>query len=370
MLEGKKILVAPLNWGLGHATRCIPLIHALIQRGVLVYLASDGVALRLLKHEFPELPAFELPSYNVKYASKGQFFKLKMIFDSPKLLAAMAKERLAIEKLIVQEEIDGLISDNRMGALSRKVPSVFISHQLNVLSGSTTWISSTFHQEVIRRFKECWVPDFDREPNLTGRLGHLKNPRFSIRYTGPLSRFEKRDLPKKFPLMVLLSGPEPQRTFLEEKLMVELHAFEGHVLFVRGKIEDEKTKEVITTPRGSIELVNFMQSEELEKALNSSELIISRSGYTTVMDLAKLGKKAFFIPTPGQYEQVYLAERLEDQQLIPYCSQDSFSLKELERVAHYKGFTGLQVQLDYDFLFSIFSSVKENSEPTSSSLST
>lgn len=170
--------------------------------------------------------------------------------------------------------------------------------------------------------------------------------------------------------MVLLSGPEPQRTFLEEKLKVELQAFEGDILFVRGKIEDEQTKEVITTPSGRIELVNFMQSEELENALNSSELILSRSGYTTVMDLAKLGKKAFFIPTPGQYEQVYLAERLEDQQLIPYCSQDCFSLKELERVAHYKGFSGLEVQLDYDSLFTIFSSVKENSEPTSSSLST
>lgn len=369
MLEGQKILVAPLNWGLGHATRCIPLIRALQVRGARVYLASDGVALRLLQHEFPELPAFELPSYNVEYASKGSLFKIKMILDSPKVFGAMAKERRAVEKLIEENEINGLISDNRMGALNRSIPCVFISHQLNVLSGSTTWISSKMHQQIIQKFNECWVPDFGQEPNLTGRLGHLKNPRFPIHYIGPLSRFEKEKLPKKYPLMVLLSGPEPQRTLLEKKLLKELRSFSGNVLFVQGKIQDEQKRKVIQTEEGQIELVNFMQSQELETALNTSEMVLSRSGYTTVMDLAKLGKKAFFIPTPGQYEQVYLAERLEAQNWVPYCHQEEFTLVQLERVSSFKGFTELNTQVDFDSIFSIFSRVKENSEPTSSSLS-
>ena len=363
-------MVAPLNWGLGHATRCIPLIKALTDRGAEVYLASDGVALRLLKHEFPNLPAFELPSYNIKYAAKGQLFKIKMILDSPKVLRAMSRERKAIGKLIADHQIEGLISDNRMGALTRKVPAVFISHQLNVLSGTTTWISSKMHQSVIRRFNECWVPDFEQEPNLTGRLGHLKNPQFKIRYIGPLSRFEKEERPAEYPLMVLLSGPEPQRTLLEEKLLQELDQYPGSVLFVRGKIEDEQTRELIPTKFGQIELVNFMQSTELQDALNRSELILSRSGYTTVMDLAKLGKKAFFIPTPGQYEQVYLAQRLQKQKWIPYCKQEQFSITELERVPGFKGFAELNTEIDYDSLFTIFSRVNENSDPTSSSLST
>ena len=370
MLDRKKILVAPLNWGLGHATRCIPLIKALIERGAQVHLASDGVALRLLKHEFPQLPAYELPSYQIKYAAKGQLFKIKMILDSPKVLRAMARERKVINKLILEHKIDGLISDNRMGALSKKVPAVFISHQLNVLSGSTTWISSKMHQSVIRRFNECWVPDFGEEPNLTGRLGHLKNPGFKIRYIGPLSRFEKEETPKEYPLMVLLSGPEPQRTMLEEKLLKELNDYEGSVLFVQGKIEDEQKKRMIKTEAGQIQLVNFMQSKELQASLNRSELILSRSGYTTVMDLAKLGKKAFFIPTPGQYEQVYLAERLQKQNWIPFCRQQQFTLRELDRVSRFKGFTELNTEVDYDSMFAIFSSVNENSEPTSSSLST
>lgn len=370
MLEGQKILVAPLNWGLGHATRCIPLIRALQVRGARVFLASDGVALRLLQHEFPELPAFELPSYNIKYAAKGRFFKLKMILDSPKVFGAMAKERRALETLVEENDIDGLISDNRMGAISRSIPSVFISHQLNVLSGSTTWFSSKMHQQIIQKFNECWVPDFEQEPNLTGRLGHLKNPRFPIHYIGPLSRFEKEELPKKYPLMVLLSGPEPQRTLLEKKLLKEMQAFPGEVLFVQGKIEEQQKRDLINTEKGQIELVNFMQSKELETALNSSELVLSRSGYTTVMDLAKLGKKAFFIPTPGQYEQIYLAERLQAQNWVPFCRQEEFRLAELERVSTFKGLTERNTQVDYDSIFSVFSRVKENSEPTSSSLST
>jgi predicted glycosyltransferase len=225
------------------------------------------------------------------------------------------------------------------------------------------------HQQIIRKFNECWVPDFREEPNLTGRLGHLKKTRFPIRYIGPLSRFKKEDLPKKYPLMVLLSGPEPQRTLLENKLLSELQLFPGNVLFVQGKVEERQKRDFIQTEEGQIERVNYMQSKELETALNSSDLVLSRSGYTTVMDLAKLGKKAFFIPTPGQYEQVYLAERLEAQNWVPYCRQEEFTLVQLERVSSFKGFTELNTQVDFDSIFSIFSRVKENSEPTSSSLS-
>ena len=149
-----------------------------------------------------------------------------------------------------------------------------------------------------------------------------------------------------------------------------MQAFPGEVLFVQGKIEEQQKRDLINTEKGQIELVNFMQSKELETALNSSELVLSRSGYTTVMDLAKLGKKAFFIPTPGQYEQIYLAERLQAQNWVPFCRQEEFRLAELERVSTFKGLTERNTQVDYDSIFSVFSRVKENSEPTSSSLST
>lgn len=366
----KRILVAPLNWGLGHATRCIPIIKALIDHGLEPYLASDGVALQLLQKEFPDLPSFKLPSYKIKYAEKGKNFKIKMIWDSPKVLKAMAKEKKALKKLIKIHHIDGVISDNRLGVYYKKVPCVFITHQLNVLSGNTTWFSSKMHQKIIKKFDACWVPDVAGKPNLTGKLGHLKKSNHQIKYLGPLSRFEKQNATLTYDLMVLLSGPEPQRTFLEQKLLEELKSFEGNMLFVKGKIEKEQSGETHTHENGSIKVVNFMQSDELDAAINQSAIVLSRSGYTTVMDLAKLQKKAFFIPTPGQYEQEYLAKRLQKKGLVPYSNQEDFTIADLKSIKDYRGFDEFETQVDYASLFKAFSSVKENSEPTSSSLST
>ncbi|WP_350286366.1 glycosyltransferase [uncultured Croceitalea sp.] len=370
MTKTKRILVAPLNWGLGHATRCIPIINALLEHGHEPIIASDGVALKLLQKEFPKLSFVELPSYKIKYAEKGKHFKLKMLWDSPKVLKAMAKEKKTVKKAIKAYGIDGIISDNRLGVRSKKVPCVFITHQLNVLSGNTTWFSSKAHQNIIKKYQECWVPDVAEKPNLTGKLGHLKNPDANIKYLGPLSRFEKVKTKKLYDLLVLLSGPEPQRTLLEEKLLSELEGFHGNILFVKGKVQQKAKTKVLTLPNGKITVVNFMQSKELELALNASEKVLCRSGYTTVMDLAKLEKKAFFIPTPGQYEQEYLAKRLDKKELVPYCKQEDFKLKELNRIENYKGLQKFETQIDYASRFTAFSSVKENSEPTSTSLST
>lgn len=370
MSKPKRILVAPLNWGLGHATRCIPIVRGLLEYGYQVGLASDGVALALLKKEFPELPTHELPSYDITYASKGSLFKWKMIADSPKVLKAIKGERKVIAEVVERGGYTGLISDNRLGCFSEQVTSIFISHQLNVLSGSTTRFSSWWHQRIIAQFAECWVPDFEGDKNLTGRLGHLNHDRLNLKYMGPLSRFERRDLPIRYDLMVLLSGPEPQRTLLEEKLIQELKGYSGRVLFVSGQIQDEPKTETLELSGGEGIRYNFMTSDQLEEALNQSRLVLSRSGYTTVMDLAKLGKRAFFIPTPGQYEQVYLAERLQEQGWVPYCTQEEFDLGQLDRVDAFEGLSGFQSEVPFESLFSAFSMVNENSDPTSSSLST
>ncbi|MGX1928483.1 glycosyltransferase family protein [Flagellimonas sp. 2504JD4-2] len=370
MESSKRILVAPLNWGLGHATRCIPIINELLAHGHQPHLASDGVALSLLQKEFPNLPSFELPSYKITYAEKGKNFKIKMIWDSPKVVKAMAKEKKVVKKLVKEHQIDGIISDNRLGAHYKKVPCIIITHQLNVLSGNTTWMSSKAHQKIIKKFDVCWVPDVKDKPNLTGKLGHLKKSKMNIEYLGPLSRFEKMDVNVIYDLMVLLSGPEPQRTFLEEKILSLLAEYQGNVLFVKGKIEDKQTKEETISKNGTVKIYNFMQSDELQLALNQSGKILCRSGYTTVMDLAKLEKKAFFIPTPGQYEQEYLAIRLQKQALVPCSSQDDFQLDDLNRLEDFKGLTQFDSPVDFTVLFEAFSKVKENSEPTPSSLST
>ncbi|UOB16340.1 glycosyltransferase [Abyssalbus ytuae] len=352
MVFKKRILVAPLNWGLGHATRCIPVINALIDNNFTPVIASDGVALSLLQKEFPELESIELPSYKIEYAREGKNFKLKMIWDSPKIIKAISKEKKKLKQIIKDYKIDGIISDNRLGIRSKKVPCVFITHQLNVLTGNTTWFSSKVHQSIIKKFDECWVPDIKEKPNLTGKLGHLKKSTLTIKYLGPLSRLNKLELVKKYDLMIIISGPEPQRTMLEENLLEEIKKYEGKVLFVRGKIEAEQ----ITEECDNAVIYNYMNSRQLETAFNESEYVLSRSGYTTVMDLAKLEKKAFFIPTPGQYEQEYLAERLDKQGLVPYSTQEKFKIKKLKKINDYKGLNDFKTELDFGSLFSLFKS--------------
>lgn len=346
----KRILVAPLNWGLGHATRCIPIISSLKSHGFEPIIASDGEALALLKKEFPKTEHVELPSYNITYSDKGEKFKLKLIKDSPQLIKTIKKEKKATKKIITQYNIDGIISDNRFGVRHKQIPSVFITHQLRVLSGSTTWLSTALHKQIIEKFDECWIPDQKDSPNLSGELGHVNEMRLPLRYLGPLSRFIKSNHEMRYKLMVLLSGPEPQRTMLETQLLDALENFTDPCLFVKGKIENEQTKE----ERNNLTIYNFLTSKDLQKALNSSELILCRSGYTTVMDLAKLEKHAFFIPTPGQFEQEYLAKKLMEDGIAPFASQKDFHLGLLNEVQKFDGFKELNASTDFEALFGLF----------------
>jgi uncharacterized protein (TIGR00661 family) len=346
----KNILIAPLNWGLGHATRCIPIIKELQHLGFTPIIASDGAALRLLEKEFPELLSIELPSYDIEYAKDEKDFKWKLIKNSPKMIQAIFEEKKKVKALVKQYDLKGIISDNRLGVYSKKVPSVFITHQLNVLSGKTTWISSKLHQYFIAKFTECWIPDNREQLNLTGKLGHLENSSLNLKYLGPLSRLTKKSLPLRYDLMVILSGPEPQRTLLEEKLTAELQNFHGNILFIKGKVEAEQK---ITT-EDHLTYYNFMTSEEVERAFNESNLVLCRSGYTTVMDLAQLEKKAFFIPTPGQFEQEYLAKRFKRKGMAPFSKQDEFKIEKLLEIDLYKGFPKNEEKVNWKQLFILF----------------
>ena len=350
MKNSKTVLVAPLNWGLGHATRCIPIIRGLLAHEFTPVIASDGIALQLLQKEFPALETIMLPDYQITYAEKGKNLKLKMLKNSPTMLKAISKERKLIKNLVATRDFCGIISDNRFGVYSKKVPSVFITHQLHVLSGTTTWFSSKIHQLVIQKFDECWIPDVAGKPNLSGKLGHLKKSSLPLKYIGALSRLHAQELPMVYDLMVILSGPEPQRTLLENILFEEVKHFKGKVLFVRGKLEAKQDQFQFL----NCDVYNFMQSDELEKALNESKVVLCRSGYTSIMDLAKLHKKAFFIPTPGQFEQEYLAKRLQKKKLVPMATQDEFSISELSRVSDFKGLSSFNQEANFEDLFSLF----------------
>ena len=348
--SAKNILVAPLNWGLGHATRCIPIIRELEKNGFTPILASDGAALQILQKEFPYLQTLTLPSYKIEYAKNGAAFKWKLFKNSPKMINAILSEKRLVKKWISEFGLSGIISDNRLGVYSKKIPSVFITHQLSVLSGKTTWISSKLHQHFIKKFTECWIPDMEKQPSLSGKLGHLKQHKMNLIYIGPLSRLEKKELPVQYDLMVLLSGPEPQRTYLEQKLKNEVKLFSGKVLFIEGVIASEQK----TERDQNVTYYNFMTTQELEIAFNESAMVLCRSGYTTIMDLAKLEKKAFFIPTPGQFEQEYLAKRLQKKSFVPYANQEDFVIENLQEVNLYKGLPLLEKNIDWKELFILF----------------
>jgi len=356
MAKPKNILVAPLNWGLGHATRCIPIINELQKNGFTPIIASDGNALALLKKEFPNLEHITLPSYNIKYAKKGMFFKLKLALNFPKLINAVQQEKKLVNKLIEKKDINGIISDNRFGIYHKSIPSIYITHQLNVLSGITTKLSSKTHQYIIKKFDECWIPDFKSDLNFSGKLSQVNNANINIKYIGTLSRFERKTTTVTYDYLIVLSGPEPQRTLLENKVFSELKHTTKKTLLIKGVIEAEQTKKT----EKNITCYNYMTSSELEHAINESHIIIARSGYTTIMDLAKMNKKAFFIPTPGQFEQLYLAERLQEHNYVPYCEQDDFCIEKLKAVGNYKGLsTTNEDSICFSDLFDCFQSKRK-----------
>lgn len=334
MKVNTKILVAPLNWGLGHATRCIPVIRELLNQSFEVIIASDGVSLELLKIEFPKLVFYDLPSYRISYDSH---FVWSMAKKLPKILGAIEKEKTAVEKIVSDNGIDVIISDNRYGCHSSKAKNIFICHQHYLL---LPWWMSAFspfinalHSKYLNKFDEHWIPDLP-EQSLSGKLSctTLKDKRF----IGILSRFCFKPLEKIYDIIAIVSGPEPQRTHFENILWREMEQSELKTILVCGKVESEQT---IFQSRNATK-VNFMSSDELERTINSSGLVICRSGYSSVMDLAKLNKRVIFIPTHGQTEQEYLAKRFRDLRVAPFFSQSQFNLPESYKIsAKFSGFS-------------------------------
>ncbi len=337
MVREKRILVAPLDWGLGHATRCIPLIRELQARGARPYLATSGRAFHLLEKEFPGLPLLPLASYGVRYP--GDYLLLQLALQVPRILAGVRREYVQVQEFVRRYHLDGVISDNRLGAFSKQVKSVYLTHQLHFMAPAPRLavLADGVHHWFIRRYDECWVPDTPMIPGLAGALSHP--PLSRTRYIGPLSRLSPSISPSeyRYDLLVLLSGPEPQRTRLEDRLLEQLSRIDKQVLLVQGITE----KEARWQAAPHIQCISYLKGEELEAALKGSRLVICRSGYSTIMDLARLGQRALFVPTPGQTEQLYLARMLRERQIAYAVEQSEINLPaDLKKAEAYRGFPG------------------------------
>lgn len=322
-MHQKTILVGALNWGLGHATRCIPVIDALQEQGAKVVLASDGGALDLWREHYPSLPWVELPSYNIHYPSTNMVWN--MARQLPQIWKAIQQEQQQVGAIVEQFGVEGIISDNRYGLRKKGLPAVFMSHQLHLKL--PFWVGpplvNALHQQYISAFDACWVPDRAGVPNLAGALAHP--PIEGGQYVGALSRFSPiAELDKKWEVLAVLSGPEPQRQYLEDALKEQLLALPYKSLLVRGK----PSQQIVQQWGEQLYIQDFMPQAALQTAFAQSQWIIARSGYSTLLDLAALQiPKALLIPTPGQTEQEYLAQHWAQQGHCIYQTQAQLDLK-------------------------------------------
>lgn len=330
-------LIAPLDWGLGHVTRCIPIINVLLQKKCTVLIAATGAHKILLQLVFPQLKILDLSGYNIKYAKKNVLLKLAM--QLPKVCKIIKNEHIWLGKMIDEHKIDLVITDNRYGLWSKKIPCAFITHQLQLdIPSSFYWAERTIQKILYRwieKFSICWVPDITQEMgSLSGKLGHPeKMPNIIVSYIGPLSRFAQKDLKeKKYKVMVCLSGPEPQRSLLESIILPQLKKIIGQVLLVRGKPDSA----AFFPTENNITIKNHLSTNEMQQAFEQSEYVVSRCGYSTLMDMQVLQCKCIYIPTPNQTEQEYLGKRLTEAKMAIVCKQQDFDLKNaLEQAANF-----------------------------------
>ncbi len=333
-----RILVSPLDWGLGHATRCIPIIKHLRSKGVEVVIASDGPQLKLLQEQFQGIEHVVLKGYNVKYS----WFlpaAVKVALQVPKLMGAIKRENKELQRILKEKRIDAVISDNRYGLYTDEVPCVLITHQLNIQAKTGSQLFSHKVLEFVKKFNVCWIPDNAGEDNLSGNLSHPIPQGIKAEYIGPLSRFSAAVSAKdmKYDLLVLLSGPEPQRRILEKKVINQL----GTLPYIKALIVQGLPGSAdVASPFANVDVVPHLNNVSLMEKIQHSKAIISRPGYSTIMDLAVIGgKRALFIPTPGQTEQEYLAMRFEALEIAMWVQQQKFVLKDaLTRVFSTRGF--------------------------------
>lgn len=346
-MKGKKIIIAPLNWGLGHATRCVPIIRVIIKSGYTPIIASDGIALAYLQKEFPTIESVVLPAYSISYQKN---LKLGLLFQLPKIWKTVKREQLIIENLVIKDtEIIGVISDNRFGVRSHKVTSIYITHQINVLSGFTTWLTSKIHRNIIQKFDECWIPD-TKDSSFSGKLSSsYEKLNIKTRFLGVLSRFEKQLVPQDIDALAIISGVEPNRTLLENRLKKELAKINGKVVIICGRMEEKQT----ISEEKNIKIYNFALYNELENFINRAKVVVCRSGYSSIMDLAVLQKKVMFIPTKHQTEQEYLAQYLATNKIAPFVFEKDFLVTSLGELVNFSGLNAQKTALNND-LFRLF----------------
>ncbi len=268
---------------------------------------------------------------------------------------AIAGEHKKVQDIVKKEDASGIISDNRFGVCSKEVPSVYLTHQLQIKAGFLSAPAAYWHQRVISRFDRCWVCDHSGEDSLAGDLSSNGRKLKYVNWIGPLSRFSTADEPveeKEFDICAVLSGPEPSRTRFEERLLKEFEGRDKRIALVQGVLEDSQ----VCKTMGNLTIFNYLLSEELERLMRRSEFMVMRSGYSSIMDLQALRARALLVPTPGQDEQEYLARHLKEKGLYPSVEQSEFSWSSIEQAQNFEWpeMKKTSKSVDFSTLFDVF----------------
>ncbi|HZV70041.1 MAG TPA: glycosyltransferase [Saprospiraceae bacterium] len=319
-----KIFFPVLNWGLGHASRSLPLIKTYMSAGHEVLCASDGEALSMLRRELPDQMVLQLPGYDILYGSR--YMPINMLKHGRGMLKAMKAEHELTKVIVDRHGIECIISDNRYGCYHVDIPSALITHQLQVFTGQK--LLDVYIRRQIRswckNFSEIWIPDQFPPNNITGDLSGINTEPIPKYYLGVLSELSSAPKAGKYDAIAVISGPEPSRTQFEQLVIKQLSDMNGKYAVVCGKPgEEEKIRE-----EKNITVIPYLSRLELSVLLDQTEIVISRGGYTTLMDLAKTGHKAIICPTPGQYEQIYLADRLANLGQCIYRREENLNLSQ------------------------------------------
>ncbi len=333
-----KIALGVCSLGIGHATRSAPVIRKLVEEGHEVVVISHGRALSLLKREFPGLKFYDMEDYPIRYTQKAHQFIPLFLKDSRRIIKTMLETHRKFLEIDSRENFDIIISDSRYDVFNRFKPSYLIIHQLRIMLKSAVLRGGTmfYNSYMTKFFTKILVPDFP-DGRLSGEMA--RNLRFipeeKIEYIGPLSSFRNLKLNRDIDVLISISGPEPQRSIFEDIVLKQVDSLDGKVVVTLGRPEGDRSVE------SSAEIHYYLPADKREEIMNRAKLIVSRSGYSTIMDMYVIGGKAGFVPTPGQPEQRYLAKYLASQGVAPWMDQEELDLKKLVDLAgNYQGFKG------------------------------
>ena len=326
--KAKRILIAPLDWGLGHTARCVPLIRHILRQGHVPIVAGNVWQRSFIEETFEAIDFIHLEGYNVRYSGWNRFLQAGLLFQLPRLYRAIQAEHEWLRQQVEEMQIDGVISDNRYGLYHNRVPSVVLTHQLQIktgIGGITDKVVRKMHYKHLDRFGQTWVVDAKGADNLADELSHPKAMPANAAYLGLLTQFENvmPDKNTDGSILILLSGPEPQRSILSALLWQQVQAYTGKVIFVAGS---ESAAAPVFIPL-HITYHKRLTGEALAPLIQNAAMVICRSGYSTIMDLAALQKKAILIPTPGQTEQGYLGRLMQERGLFYTAAQNGFKLQ-------------------------------------------